>query len=237
MTVHDPDARTAARALSDLRGGLVVSCQARAGEPLHGPQHMRAMALSVLAGGAVGLRLEGLADVAAVSAAVDVLVIGLRKVGHQGVYITPTVADATAVARAGADMVAVDATDRPRPDGSSLADVVAAVHAEGRLLLADVATYSQGVAAIAAGADAVSTTLSGYVGPGGVPEGPDLDLVARLAPLAVPVLAEGRIRTPTQATEALARGAWAVVVGSAITRPTAIAAGFSAALAHTRASR
>jgi N-acylglucosamine-6-phosphate 2-epimerase len=238
MTVHDPAARTTARTLGQLRGGLVVSCQARPGEPLHGPAHMVAMALSVLGGGAVGLRVEGLADVQAVSAVVDVPVIGLCKVGHEGVYITPTVADAVAVARAGADVVAVDATDRPRPDGSTLAEVVRAVHDEGRLLLADVATCAEGVAAVAAGADAVSTTLAGYTGPGEVPEGPDLELVSALSrAVAVPVLAEGRIRTPAEASDALARGAWAVVVGSAITRPGTIAAGFSGALAAGRADR
>lgn len=237
MTVHSRTTRTGDRVLDDMRGGLVVSCQARAGEPLHGPQHMRAMALAVLAGGAVGLRVEGLEDVAAVCAVVDVPVIGLRKVGHDGVYITPSVADARAVAQAGADLVAVDATGRERRDGSDLVQVVTAVHAEGRLLLADVATFAQGVAAVDAGADAVSTTLSGYVGPGEVPDGPDLDLVAELSSLAVPVFAEGRVRTPAEAEEALARGAWAVVVGSAITRPTVIAAGFSAALARTRGVR
>lgn len=237
MTVHNRATRAGARVLDDLRGGLVVSCQARAGEPLHGPQHMRAMALAVLAGGAVGVRVEGLEDVSAVRAAVAVPVIGLRKVGNDGVYITPSVADARAVARAGADLVAVDATDRERPDGSGLQQLVAAVHEEGRLLLADVATFSQGEAAVAAGADAVSTTLSGYVGPGVVPDGPDLDLVEQLASLAVPVLAEGRIRTPTEAGEALDRGAWAVVVGSAITRPTVITEGFSAAVARTWAAR
>ena len=231
MTRQQPDAGTATEVLAALRGGLVVSCQARDGEPLHGPEHMVAMALSVLRGGAVGLRVEGLADVAAVAAVVDVPVIGLRKVGHQGVYITPTVRDAVMVARAGADVVAVDATGRPRPDASTLADLVRAVHDEGRVLLADVATFAQGVAAAEAGADAVSSTLSGYTGPGPVPDGPDLGLVAALAArLPVPVFAEGRLRTPQEAARARAAGAWAVVVGSAITRPATIAAGFSAAL-------
>lgn len=218
--------------LARLRGGLVVSCQARPGEPLHG--HMLPMALSVLAGGAVGLRVEGLDDVRAVSGAVDVPVIGLRKVGHSGVYITPTVADAVAVARAGADVVALDATDRPRPDGSVLAESVAAVHAEGRLVLADVAGVEDAVAAVGAGVDAVSTTLAGYTGLGAVPHEPDLALVAALAArLDVPVVAEGRLRTPAEARLALDAGAWAVVVGSAITRPAAITGAFAAALAET----
>lgn len=214
-----------------LRGHLVVSCQARPGEPLHGPDHMTAMALSALAGGAVALRLEGPEDIAAVRAVTGVPIIGLWKVGAEGVYITPTLAAVDAVLEAGADVVAVDATDRPRPDGSTVADAVARIHAAGRLVMADVATVEQGRAAVRAGADLVGSTLSGYTGDGPVPEGPDLDLVGALAAaVPVPVVAEGRIGTPEQAAEALRRGAWTVVVGGAITRPSVITATFVRAL-------
>lgn len=210
-----------------LRGRLVVSCQAWPGEPLHGPVHMTAMALSALAGGAVALRLEGPEDVAAVRAVTDAPIIGLWKVGTDAVYITPTLAAVDAVLAAGADVVAVDATDRPRPDGSTLADVVARVHAAGRLVMADVATVDQGRSAVRAGADLVGSTLSGYTDDAPAPEGPDLDLVGALAAaLTVPVVAEGRIATPEQAADALRRGAWTVVVGGAITRPAVITAGF-----------
>ncbi|GAA1735319.1 N-acetylmannosamine-6-phosphate 2-epimerase [Isoptericola hypogeus] len=222
-----------------LRGRLVVSCQAREGEPLHGPVHMRAMALSALAGGAAGLRLEGPDDIAAVRAVTDVPVIGLWKVGGSAVYITPTMAAVHAVADAGADIVAVDATGRARPDGSTLADVVLAVHESyERLVMADVATVEQGLAAQAAGVDLVGSTLSGYTGAGPVPLGPDLDLVAGLAAaLTVPVVAEGRISSPSEAAEALRRGATTVVVGGAITRPASITARFAGALDAVRASR
>ncbi|SDR81596.1 N-acylglucosamine-6-phosphate 2-epimerase [Paraoerskovia marina] len=219
------------RVLDALRGRLVVSCQARDGEPLHGPLHMRAMALSALAGGASGLRLEGPDDVAAVRAVTTVPVIGLWKIGSEGAYITPTMESVRAVASAGADVVAVDGTGRARPDGSTLADVVREMHQIGVLVMADVASVDQGVAAQEAGADLVGSTLSGYVGDDAPPVGPDLPLVGALASaLSVPVVAEGRISTPEHAREALALGATTVVVGGAITRPAAITERFVAAL-------
>ncbi|SDB92290.1 N-acylglucosamine-6-phosphate 2-epimerase [Sanguibacter gelidistatuariae] len=216
-------------ALDAVRGQLIVSCQAAEGEPLRGPVHMSAMALTVLAGGASGLRLEGPDDVAAVRALTTAPIIGLWKITGAPVYITPTLAAVRAVAEAGADIVAVDGTGRERPDGSTFADVVDVVHREyGRLVMADVATLEEGVAAAAAGADVISTTLSGYTG-GPVPAGPDLDLVSQLAAaLEVPVVAEGRIGSPEEVAEALRRGAWAVVVGGAITRPAQITASFVA---------
>lgn len=218
-------------ALDALRGRLVVSCQATEAEALHGPHHMTAMARSVLAGGAAGLRLEGPADIAAVRAVTDVPIIGLWKIGRTGVYITPTVDAVRAVLAAGADIVAVDATGRDRPDGSTLADLVAITHDAGGLVMADVATVEHGIAAHDAGVDVVSTTLSGYLGPGPVPTGPDLDLVAAMvAAVDLPVIAEGRIHTPAAAAQALRLGAHAVVVGGAITRPAQITERFVAGL-------
>lgn len=218
-----------ADALDAVRGRLIVSCQAAEGEPLRGPEHMSAMALTVLAGGASGLRLEGPDDIAAVRALTTAPIIGLWKISGAPVYITPTLASVRAVAEAGADIVAVDGTGRPRPDGSTFAEVVDVVHGEyGRLVMADVATLAEGLAAAAAGADVISTTLSGYTG-GPVPSGPDLDLVERLADaLEIPVVAEGRIGSPEEVAQALRLGAWAVVVGGAITRPAQITTRFVA---------
>lgn len=222
--------------LDRLRAGLIVSCQAAPGDPLEGPESMAAMARAATAGGAAGIRAEGLDDIRAIRAAVPTPLIGLWKVGREGVYITPTPDHARAVARAGADIVAFDATRRRRPDGSSTADVVAAVHAEQRLTMADVADPDDALAALQAGADMVSTTLSGYVGGSAstastAPAGPDIALVAEIAArVEAPVFAEGRIATPEQAARALDAGAFAVVVGTAITAPAAITARFTAAL-------
>lgn len=208
--------------LTRLRGGLIVSCQAPPDDPLSGPEMMSRLARSVVAGGAVGIRAEGLDDIAAIREHVEVPIIGLVKDGRDGVYITPTVAHAEAVADLGVELVAVDATDRPRTDGRPLGDTIAAVHQRGAGLVADVADLDQGRAATAAGADVVATTLSGYVG-GNVPREPDLGLVAALvAELTVPVIAEGRYGTAEHVRAALDAGAWAVVVGTAITRPQII---------------
>jgi N-acylglucosamine-6-phosphate 2-epimerase len=227
MSGQEPDA-----ILRRLRGGLVVSCQAPPGDPLHGPAFMAAMARAAVLGGAVGIRADGPADVQAVRQAVDVPVIGLWKQGAEGVYITPTVDHARAVADAGAQIVAIDATGRPRPDRSTVPEVVEGLRRTHHcLVMADVSTLEEGAAAAAAGADLVATTLAGYTPDSRRRPGPDLELVAALAArVDVPVVAEGRIATPQQARAALDAGAWTVVIGGAITRPQLITARFVAAL-------
>ncbi|TDD07732.1 N-acetylmannosamine-6-phosphate 2-epimerase [Nonomuraea deserti] len=226
---------TAAELFDRLRGRLVVSCQAYPDDPLHGPHFMSAMARAAVLGGAAGVRINGLADVEAVRAAVAVPLIGLWKDGGGEVYITPTAEHAVAVAHAGADVVALDATGRPRPDGLGLAETFERVHRTGALVMADVATLEEGLAAVDHGADCVSTTLSGYTPDSSPQDDPDLDLVAALAgKCRVPVFAEGRIATPAQAARALESGAHAVVVGGAITRPADITRRFASALKERR---
>jgi N-acylglucosamine-6-phosphate 2-epimerase len=224
--------KTEAELLQALRGRLIVSCQAPPGDPLRAPAHMAAMAASVAAGAPVaGIRVQGVDDIRAVRAVVPLPLIGLWKDGTEGVYITPTARHARAVAEAGAEIVAVDATGRPRPDGRPLRETIEAVHACGRLLMADVSTVDEGVEAAALGADLVSTTLSGYTPYSRPGPAPDLALIGELAgKVTVPVFAEGRLRTPEQARAALDAGAWGVVVGGAITAPAAIASRFAQAL-------
>lgn len=196
---------------------------------------MAAMARAAADGGAVGVRINGPDDIKAARAASTLPIIGLykRSYGDNQVTITPTFAEASAVAGAGAAIVALDATRRPRPDGVSLAALIARIGAEFALpVLADVADLSDALAAEDAGAAAVATTLSGYLNPAmSVPDDPDLDLVAVLtAKVRVPVIAEGRIKTPAEARVALDRGAFAVVVGTAITNPREITRRFVDAL-------
>ncbi|MEV0958596.1 N-acetylmannosamine-6-phosphate 2-epimerase [Streptomyces sp. NPDC049951] len=225
---------TAQNLAATLEGRLIVSCQAPPGDPMRETSALVRLALCAVAGGGAAIRANEPEVVAAITAAVDLPVIGLWKDGDTGVYITPTVRHALAVVEAGAAVVAADATDRPRPDGSTFAELVAAVHAAGALVMADVSTLAEGLAAADQGADFVSTTLSGYVP--GTPEqtGPDLDLVTSLsAALSVPVVAEGRINSPQEAAEAVARGAHSVVVGTAITAPTALTSRFVAGLARS----
>jgi N-acylglucosamine-6-phosphate 2-epimerase len=204
----------------------VVSCQAPPGSPLRYPVHMAAMARAAVAGGAVAIRAESVEDVVAVVAAVDVPVIGLRKLRlpASGVYLTPTRASAVEIAAAGAHVVAVDATSRPREDVPDGAAFVRRLVAElGVPVLADVDVLDAGVRARDAGAAAVATTLAGYTGGPESPDGPDVELVAALAErLDCPVIAEGRYATPDHVRAAFAAGAWAVCVGAAITDPVAL---------------
>jgi len=223
--------------LEDIRGRLIVSCQAYPGEPMRDPSTMTQVARAAVIGGAAGIRAQGLADIASIRAVLTVPLIGLVKVGHDGVFITPTLEEALAVADAGPDVVALDGTGRPRPDGRTFTDTVAQFKARrpDHLLMADVSTYEEGVAAAEAGVHIVGTTLAGHTDYSQRSDGPDFELLARLAAdLDVPVLAEGRIHTPALAAEALRLGAHSVVVGTAITHPTTITSWFVDALGPPR---
>ena len=126
--------------IQSLKGKLVVSVQAYMGEPLRTPETMAQMSRACELGGAAAIRCQGLADIAAIKGRCEVPVIGLWKDGHEGVYITPTLRHARACVAAGADIVAIDATDRPRPDGKTVEDTFRPLHEEGVLLMADCAT-------------------------------------------------------------------------------------------------
>ncbi|MFG1624438.1 N-acetylmannosamine-6-phosphate 2-epimerase [Kribbella sp. NPDC049227] len=207
-------------------GTLVVSCQAGPGNPFYSPEAMALMARAAEAGGAGAIRANGALDVAAIRAVTDLPIIGLNKLGDPaGVFITPRYDSAVGVARAGADLIALDGTMRPRPDGQRLDQQIARIHEElGVPVLADVDSVDAGLAARAAGADLVATTLSGYTN-GTSPTGPDVELVRQLAAkLDCPIVAEGRIRTPEHVRAVCDAGAYAVVVGHAITNPMDITA-------------
>jgi N-acetylmannosamine-6-phosphate 2-epimerase/N-acetylmannosamine kinase len=216
--------------VSRLRGRLVVSCQPVPDGPLDTVEAIVAYALAAEAAGAAGLRIEGAQNVAAVAKASRLPVIGLikRDLPDSAVRITPVLEDVEALADAGAAVIAVDATDRPRPVPS--AALIAAIRRRGAVAMADISTEAEARAATAAGADIVGTTMSGYTGPGPTPDGPDLDLVEQCAGLGAPVLAEGRYNAPALAAAAIRAGATAVVVGSAITRPEHITTWFREAV-------
>ena len=222
--------RSAKSLLAVLRHDLIVSCQAELHEALHGAQHMAAMARAACQGGAAGIRANSPQDIIAIRAVVNLPLIGIYKEDLPGfaIRITPTLEHARQVAKAGADLIAIDATDRPHPDGLTLAERIQAIHQEiGKLVMADISTLEEGLAAEAVGADLIATTLSGYTDTSPKESGPDLELVRQLSrKLVVPLIAEGRIATPEQGAQALRCGAFAVVVGSAITRPQWITARF-----------
>jgi N-acylglucosamine-6-phosphate 2-epimerase len=216
-----------------LHGGLIVSCHASDGEPLCAPEHIGALALSAVNGGACALRLEGAENVAFVRQRTQLPIVALTKAKdvpelkrQQSVYITPTFADAESLARSGADIIAVDATARERPGNVTLAQLIQRIHDElKKPVWADVALLEEGLAAVLAGVDIVSTTLSGYTmeTASRLGLGPDMTLLGKLiAQVPVPVVLEGQVWHPEEVTRAFKEGAFAVVVGSAITRPQLI---------------
>ena len=147
--------------VESLKGKLIVSVQAYPGEPMRHPETMAQIARACELGGAAAIRCQGLSDISAIKGRVEIPVIGLWKEGHEGVYITPTLRHARACIHAGADVVALDATDRPRPDGRTFEETVAALRAESDvLIMADCMTMDDIRRAVAAGCDLVSTTLS-----------------------------------------------------------------------------
>jgi N-acylglucosamine-6-phosphate 2-epimerase len=216
------------------KGALVVSCQARADNPLHGPVYMSAMARAAEAGGAKGVRANGDDDIAAIRAVTALPIIGISKVWDDRfpVYITPGFAQAARIAQAGADIIGLDATARPR-DGEPVKRLIGRIRGElGKEVFADIATLDEGQAAHSFGATYVATTLSGYTEETAARKtaAPDLELLSALvAAVPAPVVAEGRFDTPELVAEAFRRGAHAVVVGTAITNPREITKKFAQA--------
>ncbi|WP_217586546.1 N-acetylmannosamine-6-phosphate 2-epimerase [Lentibacillus saliphilus] len=220
--------------LQQIKGKLIVSCQALEGEPLYGSDVMAKMAIAAEIGGAKAIRANGVADIIAIKQVTDLPIIGLIKQNYPDspVYITPTKKEVAALIDAGADVIAIDSTAQKRPNDEKLSDLFQYIKDRGRLILADISTAEEGLNAFELGADAISTTLSGYTDyTKSDIKGPDIALVKKLTELTDrPVIAEGRINTPEEARALVEYGAHAVVVGSAITRPRYITASFVEAL-------
>ncbi len=207
--------------LQALQHRLIVSCQAPADSPLHEPAVIAAIAQAVVNQGAAGVRIDTPAHIQAVRQRVQVPIIGLWKQVTPGfeVYITPQLHHAEAIAAAGADLIALDATQRPRPAGESVPELIRQIHRQwGLPVMADVDTLDAAIAAEAAGADCVGTTLYGYTGQTQDQSPPGLDLLAQMVQqLSIPAICEGGIASPAMAQAALELGAYAVVVGTDIT--------------------
>jgi putative N-acetylmannosamine-6-phosphate epimerase len=225
--------RTAiAPALERFYRRLIVSCQAREGEPFRDPDSQARFAVSAVDGGAAGVRAQGTEDVRAIRAVVSIPIIGIRKVTQEDgrALITPTFEAARELVAAGADMIALDVTERGRRLGAI--ERLQRIQRELKIpVLADIASLGEAMAAVDAGADAVLTTMRGYTEDTSHIRRFDCEFVRELVRHSpVPVIAEGMIETPEQARAALDAGAFAVIVGSAITRPVTIARRFACAL-------
>ncbi|WP_205525092.1 N-acetylmannosamine-6-phosphate 2-epimerase [Paenibacillus sp. ALJ109b] len=223
--------------LEKLHLGLIVSCQALVNEPLHGAATMARMAAAAQEGGAAGIRANGAADVRAIKQTVSLPVIGIVKRNYpdSAVYITPTLREIDELLEAGADIIAFDATRQSRPENYTLEQITAYLNANGVVSMADISILEEALYAESLGVSCVSTTLSGYTPYSRQQEGPNLELLGMCAQrLKIPVIAEGRISKPSQVEEALDLGAYAVVVGSAITRPQLITRQFAAVTRKAR---
>ena len=219
--------------LKAIEKSIVVSCQALPGEPLYVEEKsiMYLMARAAKQAGAKCIRTSSVRDVIAIKEETGLPVIGLIKKKYEGYdsYITPTMREIDDLVEAGADIIALDCTMGRRGDGSTINEFLEAIHKKYKdiILMADISTYEEGINAWKCGVDIVSTTMSGYTPYSPKTEGPDFPLVKKLvAEVDIPVIAEGRIHTPELAKEMLAAGAYAVVVGGAITRPLEIATRF-----------
>lgn len=214
--------------LNQLKNKIIVSVQAMPDEPLYKEECINAMMQSVVNGGAAGLRVAGTRDVKNAKKLFDLPVIGITKPDklpdnwQEVVYITPTISDVEVLIGAGADIIAFDATSRLRQ--CTIEAMVKVIHSAGKLAMADIATFEEGLNCAKKGVDILSTTLSGYTKETlNKPEEPDFELLERLAKeTKIPVILEGKIWESSQVKKAFELGAHSVVIGSAITRPQLI---------------
>ena len=227
-----------------IRGQMIISCQAVPGEPLYVEEKsiMYLMARAAKMAGSPAIRTSSRRDVIAIKEETGLPVIGLVKIqypGYEG-YITPTMKEVDELVEAGSDVVALDCTLRRRGDGTSVNDFIRDIREKypDIILMADISNYEEGVNAWKCGVDIVGTTMSGYTDYTPKLDGPDYELMRRLAAdLDIPVIGEGKIHTPVQAVAALDTGVWSIVVGGAITRPLEIAGRFMKAIEERNGGR
>lgn len=216
-----------------IKGKVIVSCQAVPGEPLYVEEKsiMYLMARAAKRAGTPMIRTSSIRDVVAIKEETGLPVIGLIKINYPGFesFITPTMKEVDELAEVGSDIIALDCTDMKRGDGKSIEEFMTEVRKKypDQILMADISTYEEGVRAWKLGMDLVGTTMSGYTPYSVKLNGPDYELVKSLSETVdIPVIGEGRVHSPEDAVKMLEAGAFAVVVGGAITRPMEIATRF-----------
>ena len=220
--------------LDQIKGKVVVSCQALPEEPLHSSYIMSRMAVAAKQGGAAGIRAQSVEDINAIMVVCDLPMIGIIKRNYpdSDVYITASMKEIEELLTTKCQIIALDATDRPRPNGEKTEDLVARIHEAGRLAMADCSTYEECAKAQEIGFDIISTTLCGYTPYSKKVDGPNFELLKKCVDtLTVPVIAEGKINTPEDLRRVYEEcGVFSAVVGGAITRPQQITARFVGAL-------
>lgn len=199
------------------KGGLIVSCQPVDNGPMDRPEIVAAMAQAAANAGAIAVRIEGIDNLRATRPLIDIPIIGIvkRDLADSPVRITPWLKDVEELALEGADIIAFDGTARPRP--VPVIELLSRIHSLGKLAMADCSTFNEGMYCQGLGTEFVGSTMSGYTG-GEIPELPDFQLVTTLAKNGCRVIAEGRYNSPVIAAKGMQAGAWAITVGSALTR-------------------
>lgn len=216
--------------------GLIVSCQAEGNDPFNKPDYIAAFAKAAEMGGAVAIRADGIENIKAIKKIVSLPIIGLirGKYDDDWTLITPDFIDVENLIKIGCEIIALDSTNRIRPNGYNGFDFLKEVKNKYKIpVLADISNFQEGVKAAELGADLIATTLSGYTPDSSTKDDmhPDYELISELSStIDIPVIAEGKIWSPTDAIKAIQFGAYAVVVGTAITRPRLITRMFSDAL-------
>lgn len=219
--------------LDVIKNNLIVSCQALEDEPLHSPFIMGRMARAAKEGGAVAIRAQGVDDIIEIKRVTNLPVIGIIKRNYKDseVFITPTEKEIKELIETGCEMIALDATNRTRPNNEKIKDLLELIHKSKRLAMADISTYEEGIKAQEMGFDCISTTLSGYTSYSTQSDKVDFKLLEELVKdCSIPVICEGRIYTPEELKEAFDLGAYSVVIGGAITRPQQITERFVKAI-------
>lgn len=215
--------------LEKVKGGLIISCQALEDEPLHSSFIMGRMAKAAEIVGAVGIRAQGFEDIKEIKSVVSLPIVGIVKRNYKDspVFITPTKKEVDELLDTNCEMIALDCTNRKRPNNEDLKFLIDYIKSKNVLVMADISNYEEALMAENFGVDCVSTTLSGYTDYTEKIKGPDFNLIKELVKdLKVPVIAEGRIDTPEDLKEVYKLGVYSAVVGSAITRPQVIAQKF-----------
>ncbi|MDQ6595036.1 N-acetylmannosamine-6-phosphate 2-epimerase [Bacillus salipaludis] len=218
-----------------IKGKLIVSCQALPEEPLHSSYIMGRMAYAAMLGGACGIRANSVEDIREIKKTVSLPIIGIIKRVYEGseVFITPTMEEIELLYQEGVDIIALDATDRIRPDGKTIHEIFPIIRKKypDQIFMADCSTYEEGELAYELGFDCIGTTLSGYTSYTHGQKLPDVELIGRLKrDFELPIIAEGGIWSPEDLKAAFERGAHTAVVGSAITRPMEITKRFIQAI-------